>query len=173
MQSESWVFRVEAHRGESLGHFLGRFRRANQLSYKAIAAHLGIRVEWVMAWEAPSRRRNPTSLQLIALSKLTDVEPKQLSAMLPPEPLHLQTRLCAACYAEMPVHRSTWQRAKTNRCDRHRLRLLSACPECGTGFRTPALWSDDCCEYCGLPFSQMVTLQQSLNALGSKVASID
>lgn len=77
MQSEGWVFRVKAYNGESLGHFLGRFRRANQLSHKAIADHLGIRVEWVMAWEAPSRRRNPTPLQLIALSKLVDVEPKQ------------------------------------------------------------------------------------------------
>lgn len=165
MKSESWVFRVEAHSGESLGHFLGRFRRANQLSHKAIADHLGVRVEWVQAWEAPSRRRNPAPLELIALSKLTDVEPKQLAKMLPTEPLHLQTRLCAVCYAETPVHRVAWQRAKTNRCDRHRLHLLSACPQCGTGFRTPALWSDGCCECCGLSFAQMATLQQSLNVL--------
>jgi DNA-binding transcriptional regulator YiaG len=66
MSSQSWVFRVEAYRGESLGHFLGRFRRANDLSHKSLADHLGIRVEWVIAWESPSRRRNPTSLQLIA-----------------------------------------------------------------------------------------------------------
>jgi transcriptional regulator with XRE-family HTH domain len=158
MQSQGWVFRVEAYSGESLGHFLGRFRRANQLSHKAIAEHLGVRVEWMIAWEAPSRRRNPTPLQLIALGKLVDLKPNQLAKMLPSEPLHLQTRLCAACYAETPVHRVAWQSAKTSRCNRHQLQLLSACPECGTGFRTPTLWSDDCCEYCGLPFSQMVTL---------------
>ncbi|WNN92139.1 helix-turn-helix domain-containing protein [Gloeocapsopsis dulcis] len=92
------MFRVKAYPGESLGHFLGRFRRANQLSHKAIADHLGIRVEWVMAWEAPSRRRNPTPLQLIALGKLVNLKPKLLAKMLPTELLHLQTRLCAVCY---------------------------------------------------------------------------
>lgn len=165
MESEGWVFRVKSYSGESLGHFLGRFRRANQLNHKAIADHLGVRTEWVIAWEAPSRRRNPTPLQLIALSKLVDVEPKQLVKMLPSEPLYLQTRLCAACYIEMPVHRVAWQRAKTNRCDRHRLQLLSACPKCGTGFRAPALWSEDCCECCELPFGEMTTLGQSLDTL--------
>lgn len=159
MNQEGWVFGVKACSGESLGHFLGRFRRANQLSHKAIADHLGIRVSWVIAWDSPSRRRNPTPLQLIALGKLVDLKPLQLAKMLPPEPLHLQTRLCAACYTETPVHRVVWQRAKTNRCDRHQLRLLRACSVCGTGFRTPALWSDGCCECCGLPFSQMASVQ--------------
>lgn len=76
MQAESWVFRVTAYRGESLGHFLGRFRRANGLSHKVIAEHLGVRVAWVQDWEIPSRRRNPTELQCIALSKLVEVDPK-------------------------------------------------------------------------------------------------
>jgi transcriptional regulator with XRE-family HTH domain len=84
MSSEGWLFRVEAYRGESLGHFLGRFRRANALSHKSLAEHLSIRVEWVIAWESPSRRRNPTSLQLFALSKLVEVEPQVLAEMLPP-----------------------------------------------------------------------------------------
>jgi hypothetical protein len=43
MRSESWVFRVEAQESESLGHFLGRFRRVNHLSHKAVAEHLGVR----------------------------------------------------------------------------------------------------------------------------------
>jgi hypothetical protein len=130
MEAASWVFRVVPHPDESFGHFLGRFRRANELSHRVIADHLGIRVEWVQAWDSPSRRRNPTGLQLIALSKLTEVDPKQLAKMLPSEPLHLQTRLCPACYAEIPVHRSTWQRLGIDCCDRHSLKLLSACPEC-------------------------------------------
>jgi transcriptional regulator with XRE-family HTH domain len=156
MVSEGWVFRVKAHQGESLGHFLGKFRRANALSHKSLADHLGIRVEWVMAWESPSRRRNPTSLQLIALSKLVEVEPQQLAEMLPPEPLELKTRLCAACYAEQPFHQAQWQEAETEACTHHHLNLLSMCPVCNTGFRTPALWSDDeCCERCGLLFKEM------------------
>ena len=162
MEAESWVFRVEPHSDESFGHFMGRFRRTNELSHRAIAEHLGIRVEWVQAWDTPSRRRNPTGLQLIALSKLTDVDPEQLAKMLPSEPLHLQTRLCPACYAEVPVHRTEWQRANVELCDRHSRKLLTACPACKCGFRTPALWEDDACtalhvrcEGCELCFAQM------------------
>ena len=109
MECDTWVFSVKAYDDESLGHFLGRFRRANALSHKAIAQHLGVRVEWVKAWESPSLRRNPTSLQLLALSKLVDVECEQLTTMLPLPDLHLQTRLCSACYVEAPIHRVSWQ----------------------------------------------------------------
>jgi hypothetical protein len=77
MEFETWVFRVEPHPEESFGHFMGRFRRANELSHKTIAEHLGIRLQWVQDWDAPSRRRNPTSLQLVALSKLVEVSIEQ------------------------------------------------------------------------------------------------
>lgn len=162
MKPDSWVFRVIAHEGESLGHFLGKFRRANRLSQRVVADHLGVRAEWVRAWEAPSRRRNPTALQLIALSKLTDVEPQKLEKMLPIEPLYLQTRLCAACYGETPVHRSDWQISTINYCELHLLLLLCACPVCGMGFKIPALWELGCCEQCELDFSQMQSYQQPI-----------
>lgn len=155
MPTDSWVFRVVPGPGESLGHFLGRFRRANELSHKAIAQHLGVRVEWVKAWESPSLRRNPTDLQLLALSKLVDVKCEQLTTMLPPQDLHLQTRLCAACYAEAPVHRVSWQQKGIDWCDRHKTPLRSTCPICATGFRTPALWNNEPCQGCGLTFEQM------------------
>ncbi|NJL57563.1 helix-turn-helix domain-containing protein [bacterium] len=155
MELSDWLFRVVPHDEESLGHFLGRFRRANELSDKAIADHLGIRVEWVQAWETPSRRRNPTPLQQIALAKLMDVDPEHLVKMLPPSNLHLQTRLCPTCYEEVEVHRITWQQKGVEVCDRHNLPLLSACPICQTGFRTPARWSEGCCERCKLAFTQM------------------
>ncbi len=158
MACDSWVFRVKAYDGESLGHFLGRFRRANALSHKVIADHLGVRVEWVKAWESPSLRRNPTNLQLLAISKLVDVECEQLTTMLPPPDLHLQTRLCPACYGEVPIHRVSWQQKGVDWCDRHQRYLLSSCPVCQTGFRTPALWEDDQCEKCRLPLSQMQTI---------------
>lgn len=166
MPDESWVFRVVPAPGESLGHFLGRFRRANQLSHKAIADHLGVRVKWVEDWEIASKRRNPTELQLIALSKLVEVDPKQLAKMLPPARLHLQTRLCAACYAETPVHQAVWQRSGKVGCDRHGVRLLSVCPVCKHGFRTPALWKDEHCEGCGLAFGQMQSYQEPIRKRG-------
>lgn len=161
MHAQSWVFRINACPGESLGHFLGRFRRANALSYKAIALHLGVCEAWVRDWEVPSRRRNPTELQCIALSKLVEVEPKQLALMFPPKHLHLQTRLCAACYAQVPVHRAVWQTSGKSVCDQHSLSLLLVCPVCKTGFRIPALWDDEHCEHCGLSFTQMRSYQES------------
>lgn len=154
-QMQTWVFRVEAEEGESLGHYLGRFCRANYLSRYAIAQQLGIRQEWVEGWFTPSLRRNPTKLQLIALSKLVEVRPSQLRLMLPPSNLHLLTRLCGACYGEIPVHRRDWQKAESHSCDRHSLKLLSVCPVCQTGFRTPALWEEGSCEKCGLGFKEM------------------
>ncbi|MGH2415805.1 MAG: hypothetical protein ACRDEA_19370, partial [Microcystaceae cyanobacterium] len=81
--------------------------------------------------------------------------------MLPPVGLHLQTRLCAACYAENPVHQRAWQQDESDRCDRHYLKLLSNCPVCQTGFRTPALWESDRCECCGMSFGKMQNYQQS------------
>ncbi len=155
MEIQPWVFRVQAYPYESFGHFLGRFRRANYLSSKSLAEHLGIRSEWVTAWEVPSVRRNPTRLQMIALSKLVGVDPRQLEEMLPPQQLHLATRLCPACYQEVPVHRKIWQTSGIDVCQIHQLRLLSACPLCGTGFRTPALWDSHRCESCGLPFVEI------------------
>ncbi len=160
MEADTWIFRVEPHPKESLGHFLGRFRRANHLSHRAIADHLGVRVKWVEDWEIASKRRNPTALQRVALSKLVEVEPKQLAKMLPPARLYLQTRLCAACYAESPVHQVVWQRAGKTVCDRHKVHLLSGCPVCQQGFRIPALWDDEHCEGCGLAFGQMQSYQK-------------
>jgi hypothetical protein len=156
---EGWVFRVQAVPGESFGHYLGRFRRANALSHKIVAEHLGVRSVWVEEWERPSRRRNPTDLQLVALGKLMDVDPAQLARMLPPDCLHLQTRLCPTCYAEAPVHQAKWQRSSVSWCDRHRLPLLSACPVCNSGFRLPALWENEQCKQCGLAFAQMHTVE--------------
>ena len=171
MADESWVFRVVPVPGESLGHFLRQFRRANGLSHKAIADHLGVRVKWVEDWEIASKRRNPTELQRVALSKLVEVDPKQLAKMLPPARLHLQTRLCAACYAETPVHQVVWQRSGKVGCDRHALRLLSVCPVCQHGFRTPILWDDEHCEGCGLGFGQMQSYQEPIRKRGQSTPS--
>jgi hypothetical protein len=41
MSIEPWLFQVSAHRGESFGHFLSRFRRANYLSRCQLSVMLG------------------------------------------------------------------------------------------------------------------------------------
>lgn len=155
MPTDSWVFRVVPVLAESQGHFLGRFRRANELRHKGNAEQLGVGDEWVRAWESAWLRRNPTDLQQLALCKLVEVKCEQLTTMLPPQELHLQTRLCAACYGEAPVPRVSWQQKGIDWSERHKIRMRSTCPICATGFRTPALWNNEPCQGCGLTFEQM------------------
>lgn len=40
-ETETWVFRVQSSEGESFGHFMRRFRRANALSHQALALASG------------------------------------------------------------------------------------------------------------------------------------
>lgn len=156
-QRQGWVFQVVPGTDESLGHYLSRFRQANCLGHKTLAEELQVPTKLVSDWEVPSRRRVPDSAQLERLSQLVGISMEQLRQMFPPQSMHLQTRLCPACYAQEPVHRVTWQQSGVDQCDRHQVLLLSACPMCGTGFRTPALWHNEPCHGCGLPFEQMVS----------------
>jgi hypothetical protein len=154
---DSWLLRVPANYGESFGHFLGRFRRANHLSSAQLSIMLGLRYLAVSYWEAPSRRRTPTAKDWEGLSKLTGIDETQLRAMLMPGDLRicLRTRLCALCYAEEPFHKMTWQDANISECDRHRCDLLSMCPRCGIDFQLPSYWKVGQCEQCHLPFAEM------------------
>lgn len=154
-RSEGWVVQVVPGVGESFGHYLSRFRRENCLSHRTLGEVLGIPMKVVNEWEVPSRRRIPNAEQLERLSQLVGISGDRLREMLPPTPLYLQTRLCPACYAENPVHQTAWQHPGVDECERHGLPLLSACPECGTGFRTPALWWNEQCEQCHMALSAM------------------
>jgi transcriptional regulator with XRE-family HTH domain len=174
---DSWMFRVQAHPGESFGHFMGRFRRANCLSSRQMSAMLGVRYLAVSYWEAPSRRRTPAAKDFEGLSQLTGVGVTQLQSMLMPKDIRLclRTRLCALCYAETPFHKLTWQDANIAECDRHQCELLSMCPRCGSDFQLPAYWEVGQCDRCHLPFvemsffqdSSLITQETSLPVLGS------
>ncbi len=152
-----WLFQVAPHPDESFGHFLGRFRRANELSRAGLAELLSVPTTTVQAWETPSRRSLPTEAQLAMLSALSGVSLTCLKQLLPPDTcsIHLSTRLCPSCYGEAPFHHQRWQQAGSDRCKTHSTLLLTACPACQSPFRLPALWEDGCCERCWLPFSQM------------------
>jgi hypothetical protein len=39
---QPWLFRVEPFEGESISHFLGRFRRANELTPSGLAMEAGL-----------------------------------------------------------------------------------------------------------------------------------
>lgn len=152
---QGWVIQVEPGSGESFGHYLSRFQRANCLSHKTLGEVLAVPPQVVREWEVPSHRHIPDVSQLERLSQLMGIGSDRLREMLPKEPLHLQTRLCPACYAENPVHQAGWQQQGVDKCNRHQIALLNACPICGMGFRMPSLWRDELCAKCHTAFGKM------------------
>ena len=105
-QLTPWVIRVDPYPGESFGHFVARFRRANCLSVGSLASMLGQRPYVISYWETPSRRRRPDRQQLKSLADLMGIEVKSLrSTLLPVQTqVYLRTRLCPLCYSETPSH---------------------------------------------------------------------
>ncbi|MBH8566812.1 TniQ family protein [Nostoc sp. CENA67] len=158
---QPWLFRVEPYQGESLSHFLGRFRRANELTPTGLSKAAGIGGA-VARWEKFRFNPPPSRQQLEALALVVGVEADRLEQMLPPvgEGMKMEPiRLCAACYAESPCHKIEWQLKVTQGCKLHQLRLLSECPNCGARFKVPALWVDGWCQRCFLAFGEMVKWQ--------------
>jgi hypothetical protein len=157
LNGQGWIFQLPPVPGESLGHYLGRFRRANCLSQSALADLVAINVRLLRGLEMPSLAQSLNTEQLRRLSAFLHLSETQLGEMLPPvrSQLHLTIRLCPKCYADVPVHCRAWQQAGVEQCDCHNAPLLTACPACGTAFRLPALWENGCCSQCWLPFQKM------------------
>ena len=156
-----WVFIVEPYDGESLSHFLGRFRRANYSSPNELGQKTGL--GGVLArWEKFRFIPPPTHKQLAALAELVRLEVEQLNLMLPQGSgmKHEPIRLCAACYGEELYHRLEWQFKETRGCDRHQLRLLSECPNCKARFPIPSVWEEGKCQRCLMSFASMVVRQK-------------
>ncbi|MBD2242356.1 TniQ family protein [Nostoc sp. FACHB-888] len=158
-----WLFRVQPYQGESLSYFLGRFRRANDLTPTGLgkAAEVG---GAIARWEKFRFNPPPSRQQLEALAKVVRLDADRLAQMLPPAGVGMKLepiRLCAACYVESPCHKIEWQLKITQECDRHKLSLLSECPNCGARFKIPAAWVDGWCQRCFLSFADMVKYQKS------------
>lgn len=160
-----WLTRVEPYEGESISHFLGRFRRAKGNKFSAPSglgdvAGLGA----VLArWEKFYFNPFPTHQELEALATVVEVEADRLREMLPPPGVgmkHSPIRLCGGCYAESPCHKIEWQFKVTVGCDRHKLRLLSKCPVCEKPFPIPALWVERHCPRCFTPLEEMAKYQK-------------
>jgi hypothetical protein len=159
---QPWLFVIAPLEGESLSHFLGRFRRENDLSASRLGKEAGLGAV-VARWEKLHLNPFPSRRELEALAKVVQVDAARLRKMLPPEGVgmkHEPIRLCGACYAESPCHKMEWQFKTTQGCDRHRLSLLSECPNCGARFKVPALWVDGWCQRCFLEFRNMMKSQK-------------
>ncbi|MEH2214057.1 hypothetical protein [Nostoc sp.] len=171
-ENRQLLTRVEPLEGESISHFLGRFRREKGNKFSAPSglgnvAGLGV----VLArWEKFYFNPFPTHQELDALATVVELDAERLRQMLPPEDVemkHSPIRLCGACYAQSVCHKIEWQFKKTVGCvgearrrHRHQLRLLSKCPVCEKPFPVPALWVDGMCNRCFTPFAEMAQYQK-------------
>ncbi len=153
---------MEPYEGESLSHFLGRFRRANDLTPSGLGRVAGIGAV-VARWEKFHLNPFPTWRELEAIAAVVGVEVHRLKRMLPSEGVgmnHSPIRLCGACYVREPCHRIEWQFKVTAGCACHSLRLLSECPNCNARFAIPALWTQGACRRCFIRFGDMTKFQK-------------
>lgn len=105
---QPWLFRVEPLQGESLSHFLGRFRRANNLTPTGLGNMAGLGSA-IARWEKFRFNPPPSRQQLEALAVVVQVEGDRLIQMLPPAGVGMKLeriRLCGACYGESPCHKA-------------------------------------------------------------------
>jgi hypothetical protein len=163
---QAWLFQIEPLPGESLSHFLGRFRRSNDLTPGGLARAAGFGGGAIISrWEKFRFNPPPSPNQLAALAVVVGIEVERLVEMLPPAGLGMKMepiRLCGACYGESACHRIEWQLKSIDRCHNHQLRLLSECPKCGARFKVPALWVDGWCQRCFTPFGEMAASQKPI-----------
>jgi hypothetical protein len=162
-----WLTKVEPYSGESISHFLGRFRRARGNRFST-ASGLGQVVGLgavLVRWEKFYFNPFPTQQELEALANIVMVDVERIKQMFPPQGTTMKckpTLLCAACYQENPYHRLEWQFKDKRGCDRHKVRFLSKCINCGTFFPIPSQWEIGKCRHCRLPFAKMARHQQLL-----------
>lgn len=91
-----WLFIIEPLPGESLSHFLGRFKRANHLSPAGLGNLAGIGAV-VARWERFHLNPRPSQQQLEAIASVVGVKADRLVQMLPPAGVGMQhepIRLC-------------------------------------------------------------------------------
>lgn len=159
---QPWLFRVEPFEGESLSHFLGRFRQANDLTPTGLGKAAGLGGA-ITGWEKFRFNPPPSRQQLEALAVVVGLEADRLAQMIPPAGVGMKLepiRLCGACYTQVPCHKTEWQFKVTQGCDRHQLRLLSECPNCGARFKISSLWVEGICQRCFMKVSEMAKHQK-------------
>ena len=156
---------VKPYEGESISHYLGRWRRSevNSVSSPGALGRMAGIGSVTARWEKFRFYHFPTPEELAALSKVMEMDAEELAKMLPQKGQEMKLepiRLCAACYREKPYHRLEWQFQSTAGCDRHKLRLLSRCPSCSEPFAIPALWVEGKCQKCGMNYKSMAKKQK-------------
>ncbi|MEH2157683.1 MAG: hypothetical protein V7K66_26080, partial [Nostoc sp.] len=83
VEIQTWLFQIEPLERESLSHFLGRFRRANDLTPTGLGKAAGLGGA-IARWEKFRFNPPPSRQQLEALAKVVEVDADRLAQMLPP-----------------------------------------------------------------------------------------
>jgi hypothetical protein len=115
-------------------------------------------------WEKFRFNPPPSLEQLDALAVVVGVEGDGLQGRLPPPGVEMKLeppRLCGACYAQSPCHKMEWPFKGMQGCERHKLRFLSECSNCGARFKVPALWTESWCQRCFMSLGQIAEYQKS------------
>jgi transcriptional regulator with XRE-family HTH domain len=123
--------------GESLSHFLGRFRRANKLTPNGLGKMAGLSGA-IARWEKFRFNPPPSPQQLEALAAVVGVERERLQEMLPPPGVGMKLepiRLCGACYAQSPCHQIEWQFKTTQDAIGINYACCRSVPTAGRGLR--------------------------------------
>ena len=112
---------VKPYEGESISHYLGRWRRyeVNSLSSPGGLGRFAGIGSVTARWEKFRFNHFPTQEELEAVSKVMEMDVEELTATLPSknQPMKLEPiRLCAACYSDRPYHRLEWQFKSTVGC---------------------------------------------------------
>lgn len=155
LNAQPQFFKVEPFNGESLSHFLGRFRRENHIARSGTLGKLAGIGTAIGRWEKLFFNPPPTHQELEALALVIGLSVEQVSHMIGVGIRSNPVWLCSACYAEQPCHQAEWQSKFALKCDRHNLHLLAGCSECGQAFDIPALWQSGRCSNCFTSFTQM------------------
>lgn len=159
---QPWLFRTKPYEGESISHYLGRFRRANNLTPTGLGKATGLGGA-IAPWEKFRFNPPPSKMELEKLAQVVKIDVSRLREMLPPPEIGMKMnpiRLYGACCGEMLCHRIEWQLKTTEFCSKHGLTLLSECSTCGSRFAFPALWVDGLCQRCFTAFGEMVQYQK-------------
>lgn len=154
--------------GESISHYLGRWYRLETVSIlSSYSLSRKLRLgKTLYRWENLYFNPRPDQEELEKMASVMHLDVERLQQMFPPEDEPSDPRpirLCGACYAEAPYHRMNWQFQSTQGCDRHRLRLVSACRghKCNERFPIPKDWVDGRCQKCGMKYSSQAKYQKS------------
>ena len=163
--AECFSIVLQPYEGESISHYLGRWKRQEVVSLTSIGSlSRQLRLGTAMSrWENFYLNPFPTLKQLEKLGKVMGIEGERLLLMFPPkgEPINVRiSRLCCTCYDEAPYHRMKWQFRSTAACDRHQLRLLYKCPNCEQHLPIPAAWESGRCRKCQMLFRSMIKHQK-------------